>query len=195
MKKLHLIRHGATKEYERRLYYGATDVPLSENGRALLQQYKENGIYPSPEGCRFVTSGMLRTEETLKALYGEVPHEVEQGFLEMNFGKFEMKSYEELENDPEFRLWCAGDNMANVCPGGESGNQFAHRVRSALKKRLPLKEDTIAVLHGGVIWAIMSELFIDYDRTIYEWQPICGQGYTVEFENGIPTRYYPIEEK
>lgn len=193
MEKLHLIRHGATRAYENKLYYGATDVPLSENGLLLLDQYKEDGKYPSPENCRIITSGMLRTEQTLSAIYGDIPHSVMPELAEMNFGAFEMCSYNDLKDDPSFIKWCSGDNMSNVCPGGgESGAIFAARVRKAAAELLKSPQDTIAVLHGGVIWAIMSMLFPDCERTIYTWQPVCGKGYTVEFKDSAPLSFFPI---
>lgn len=193
MEKLHLIRHGATEAYEKRLYYGSTDVPLSENGLLLLDKYKLEGKYPSPENCRIVTSGMLRTEQTLAAIYGEAEHLVIPELAEMRFGDFEMHSYNDLKDDPAFLEWCSGDNMANVCPGGgESGNIFAARVRGATAELLKSPVDTIAVVHGGVIWAIMSMLFPESEMSIYSWQPVCGKGYTITFKDGVPDTYFPI---
>ena len=37
MNTLYMIRHSLTEGNERRLYYGATDLPLSENGRTLCR--------------------------------------------------------------------------------------------------------------------------------------------------------------
>ena len=66
---IYLIRHGKTRANEEHRYCGSTDLPLSEGGRAELNAL----TYRLPEGLRFVTSGMLRTEQTLQALFGDVP--------------------------------------------------------------------------------------------------------------------------
>ena len=49
MRKVCLIRHGATAANEKRLYYGATDLSVSENGRKELEKLREKGG-PFPQG-------------------------------------------------------------------------------------------------------------------------------------------------
>ena len=166
---IYLIRHGKTQANAMSLYCGSTDVPLSEEGREELRQ-----IHYHIPNVRFLTSGMKRTNETLKILFGDVPFEEDPGFREVDFGVFEMYSYEQLKDDPAFRAWCTGDNETNVPPGGESGAQMKARVVKAFS-RLP--EDTVLVCHGGVIAAIMAHLFPEEQKTRYEWQPKNGRGY------------------
>ena len=93
MSALYLIRHSLTEGNERRLYYGATDLPLTEAGRALCRSLR--GSYDLPDGVAFATSGMLRAEETLELLFGDVPHERFPDLREAEMGIFEMKSYDE----------------------------------------------------------------------------------------------------
>ena len=62
MNRLVLLRHGRTEGTERHLYYGATDLPLLEDGVQDLQLAAARGVYPSPDGFTFVTSGMLRAK-------------------------------------------------------------------------------------------------------------------------------------
>ena len=76
MNRLVLLRHGRTEGTERHLYYGATDLPLLEDGVQDLQLAAARGVYPSPDGFTFVTSGMLRANQTLRAIYGDVPFSV-----------------------------------------------------------------------------------------------------------------------
>lgn len=164
-----LIRHGTTEANERHLYCGSTDLPLSPAGLAALK----------PVECpatRFVISGMLRTRQTLNTLFGDVDFSVEPDFREIDFGVFEMHSYEELKEDPDYLRWISGDNEANVPPGGESGLQMRQRVLAAFS-RLP--EDTAVITHGGVIAAIMESLFPEEGKNRYQWQPRPGQGYVI----------------
>ena len=122
--KITLIRHGMTEANEKHLYCGKTDIPLSEAGIAQLESLKEEEAYPvSPEGL-FVTSGLLRCRQTLEILYGDVESVTEPDLQEMDFGVFEMHSYEELKNRDDYQAWITGDNEKNVTPGGESGAQM-----------------------------------------------------------------------
>ena len=166
-----LIRHGKTEANEKRLYCGSSDLPLSQKGREELRQLH----YDIPN-VRFLTSGMKRTNETLKILFGEVPYEEDPRFREVNFGTFEMRGYNELKDVPEYQTWCTGDNEANIPPGGESGVQMTRRVLEAFSE---IREDTVLICHGGVIAAIMDHLFPDENKSRYEWQPKNGCGYVI----------------
>ena len=178
--RLILIRHGNTAANERHLYCGATDLPLSESGRSALAARR--AAVPDARGCRVLTSGMRRCEETLAILFGEVPHEADAAFREMDFGAFEMRSYEEMKNDPDYIAWISGDNEANETPGGESGQIMTARVTAGLLRLIADGRDTLLVTHGGVIAAIMAYLFSAEGKNRYEWQPRPGGGYVVEIE-------------
>jgi alpha-ribazole phosphatase len=101
---------------------------------------------------------------------------VDSRFREVDFGIFEMQSYHEIKDTPEFQTWLTGDNEANVPPGGESGLQMKQRVLEAFAE---IQEDTVLVCHGGVIAAIMAELFPEANMTRYQWQPANGYGYVI----------------
>ena len=119
MNRLVLLRHGRTEGTERHLYYGATDLPLLEDGVQDLQLAAARGVYPSPDGFTFVTSGMLRANQTLRAIYGDVPFSVIGDLREVNFGIFEMKSYEDLKTEPATGF--------GTCRRGENHSQTAKR--------------------------------------------------------------------
>ena len=172
MRNLYLIRHGKTQANLEHRYCGSTDLPLSDAGIAELKQLH----YEIPN-ARFFTSGMLRTEQTLALLFGPVPHTPLPDFREVDFGRFEMHTYEELKENPDYLAWITGDNMANIPPEGESGNQMTVRVLSALVA-LP-EENTVLVTHGGVIAAIMEHLFPEEQKNRYQWQPQPGHGYHI----------------
>ena len=173
--KIVLIRHGRTEANERRLYCGSTDLPLSEGGRETLRASRL--LIPPVE--RYITSGMARCDETLRLLCGDVPRQVRRGFREIDFGAFEMHSYEELKDDQAYQIWISGDNEANVPPCGESGDQMRRRVRRAFARVCRQGRDALIVTHGGVIAAIMSDLFPGEGRSRYEWQPQPGRGYLI----------------
>ena len=171
---VYLIRHGKTEANEKGLYCGSTDLPLSESGARELR-----GLRYDIKNVRFLTSGMKRTNETLKLLFGDVRFESDSRFREMDFGIFEMRSYEQLKRDPTYQAWLVGDNEENVPPRGESGQQMRRRVVQAFSE---LIEDTLIVTHGGCIVAIMQHLFPEENKNRYDWQPRCGHGYAVSTE-------------
>lgn len=170
-----LLRHGFTEANENHLYCGSTDLPLSPAGRAALRRMD----LPAA-GTRFITSGRKRCNETLEAVFGPVPKEIEPDFREVDFGDFEMKSYEMLRDDPAYQAWLTGDNDKNVPPHGESGEQMKERVIAAFARVQKDGRDAVIVTHGGVIAAIMEHLFPDEGKNRYEWQSPNGGGYIIE---------------
>ena len=168
-----LIRHGQTDANERHLYCGSTDIPLSCAGRKKLRLIH----YPAPDAKLFLTSGMLRCNETMEILFPHRSWQVCPDLREINFGAFEMRSYEELKDDPEYQIWLSGDHMVNVPPGGESGATMTGRVMAAFYRITKSGENTVIVTHGGVISAIMGVLFPDENKNWYQWQPEPGGGY------------------
>lgn len=184
MMRIVLLRHGRTEGNERMLYYGSTDVPLSLGGREELHTLRAAGGYPDIAGMRVYTSGMRRTEETLDILYGAVPHAAVPAMRELDFGDFEMHTYEELKDDPRFVAWCQGDNERNVTPGGESGEQADRRALAGFEELLRRGEDFLLVCHAGPISAIMSRLFPRKEKNRFYWLPDNGRGYLLTLEDG-----------
>ena len=177
---LTLIRHGLTEGNLRRLYYGSTDIPLTETGIAALRELKAAGGYPAAE--RYYTSGMRRAEQTFSLLYGDVPHEVWPDLREISFGIFEGKSYDELNGRADYAAWLAGDWFGNVPPGGESFAQAQARILAGLARMQAQREDILAVVHGGTVLTIMQALFPEEEKNGYEWQPRPGGGYRLDLE-------------
>lgn len=160
---IYLIRHGKTEANEKHIYCGSTDLPLSESGQAEL-----DNMYYDIKNVRFITSGMKRTDATMRILFGEVPYEIDPRFREVDFGIFEMHSYDQLKDTPEYQAWLTGDNECNIPPQGESSVQMKARVLQAFSE---IKEDTCIITHGGVTVAIMEHLFPHEGKNRYQWQP------------------------
>lgn len=189
MRTLYLLRHGLTEGNARRLYYGWTDLTLSEAGRASCQ------TRPLPECDAYITSGLRRTDETLLLLTGHVPSIVLPDLREMHFGAFEMHSYAELKDDADYRRWiddCMGPGVVR-CPGGESQSEFRERVLRGGKALLETPWHTaLAVIHGGVIANLMAAWFPGEPRNFYEWQPGPCKGYSIIFEGDAPAGFEEV---
>ena len=104
----------------------------------------------------------------------------------MDFGRFEMRSYQQLKDDPDYLAWIGGDIFANVPPGGESSYQMAQRALEAFREIAATAENAVIVTHGGCIAAIMTTLFPEARKNIYEWQPHPGHGYCLRDGGYIP---------
>lgn len=179
--KLTLIRHGETEANRRRLYYGASDLPLlPESVQALRERA---GCYPTVS--HYYTSGMRRAEQTLEAIFGPVPHEILPGLREMDFGDFELHSYEQLKDNPAYQLWIQ-DVEHNRCPGGESADEVQKRSLAAVAALVARGEDCLCVTHGGVIGGLMAHWF---GGTRYDYTPAPGRGVQIVFEGGRPVTW------
>ena len=173
MKELYIIRHGQTEANEKHQYCGASDLPLSGAGAAALY-----GIRYDIPPCRFITSGMRRTEQTLQLLFGDVPHAQDVRFREIHFGEYELHTYEELKDRQDYQQWISKDGQT-APPDGENTEAFQRRVLDGLRDLLILDEPAVLVAHGGVIALIMEYLFPEKGKNRYQWQPQPGGGYRI----------------
>ena len=190
MRTLYLLRHSLTEGNERRLYYGATDLPLSDAGRALAK--RRGGERPLPPCDLYVTSGMARADETLELLTGRRPDAVLPDLAEMRFGAFEMKSYAMLKDDADYQRWirdCMGPGLMR-CPGGESQSEFRARTLRGGEALVALSWTTaLAVIHGGGIANLMGAWFPDAGKGFFDWQSGPCEGYVVRFDGGAAREY------
>ena len=162
-----LIRHSLTEANEKLQYCGRTDMALSPKGIALANEIAQTDKYKVKLNCKFFSSGMKRTDETLAILFGAVGFEPLPGLREMDFGVFEMLSYEELKDRRDYKGWITGDNSKNICPGGESAVEMGNRVLRAFESVLRYP-DAVVVTHGGVIAAIMAHYFPHEEKNRYQ---------------------------
>lgn len=191
MKRLILIRHSLTTGNERRWYYGSADLPLSDAGRTLCKD--KRGQLPVSQSAQFATTGMLRTEQTLQLLFGDVPHAVFPSLREMALGRFECRTYDELKDDADYQRWLSDVDGAFVIPGGESNAGFARRVEQGVQSLLRKYDgELVVVCHGGTIRRAMSALFPDSGRSFWDWKAEPCGGYLIDFRNSAPISYQSI---
>ncbi|QHI72761.1 histidine phosphatase family protein [Aminipila terrae] len=199
---IHLIRHGTTEGNIKRWYYGSTDLPLLEEGKAMIASLKEGNIYPEIVEADFYTSGLIRTEETFNVIFGDIDHEILEDFKEMSFGDFEKHSYEDLKDIPHYQKWISDKTGHTSPPNGESPQDFRVRVSRGFNHLIALHKlkefsvrhsgkeaHSVVVCHGGVISAVMMECFPAEDKNFYTWIPEPGHGYTLKIEEGKPVSY------
>ncbi len=131
-----LLRHGQTPLSAERRFAGRGDIPLTETGelqaKAAAQRLAGRGI------DRIVTSPLGRAQRTAAAVAAATgaPVEVDDGWLETDFGQWEGLSYAEaMERWPdEMTAWMGDTSVAP--PGGESFAATSRRVLAALDRLL-----------------------------------------------------------
>ena len=202
---IHFIRHGITEGIQRKWYYGSTDIPLVDEGVTALNEFKDQGIYPELGDADVYTSGMLRANQTLHVIYGDVPFTPITNLREMSFGRWECKTYDEISLEPEHDDWMADKDGSFCFPDGDSILGFYERIREGLReltgfhrmKELAHRHDgkdavSIIVCHGGTIAATMEHWFPGDRENFWQWIPVTGRGFTVEFEDGKAVGYKEI---
>lgn len=188
--KLILIRHGLTEGNVRQLYYGSTDLPLLPEGVEALQKQAAAGIYPTG-AKRYYTSPLIRTQQTLKNIYGDVPFTVVDDLREMPFGIFEMATYDEIKDHPLYQGWKGDTFSTYVGPGGESWEMVALRGDKALREIIARGEDAVCVTHGGLIGSVMTMWFPGRIRPFVD-TPEPGKGFILTVEDGEVKDFTPI---
>ncbi len=132
-----LLRHGETPLSAERRFAGRGDIPLTETGRlqakAAAQRLAARG------GVQLiVTSPLQRARLTADAVAAATgaPVEVDDGWIETDFGEWEGLSYAEaMERWPgEVAAWMKDTSVAP--PGGESFAAAGRRVLAALGRLL-----------------------------------------------------------
>ena len=153
---LHLLRHTKTACNDG-ICYGFADVELANTFTQDLKtvQQKISGITFS----RIYSSPLKRCAMLAQSLNcnGQVIYD--DRLKELNFGRWENKSWDEISQTPEAVAWF--DDFINIpCPQGESYSMLRNRAETFLNdvtKRHSL-DSALVVTHGGTIRAMISLL-------------------------------------
>lgn len=176
MLKLLLIRHGSTPGNLKGRYIGITDESLSDAGRVELENFR----YEKPD-LLFV-SPLKRCRETAEILFPGQPQLIIQDLAEMNFGIFENKNYQELDDDDRYQAWVDSGCLDQI-PQGESKDSFQKRILTGLTKAIDKCLDeqvsyAALAVHGGTIMAIMEKCE-DSGEPFYHWHVKNGQSHVI----------------
>jgi Fructose-2,6-bisphosphatase len=180
--QIYLIRHGKTKGNIERRYMGSTNENLCNIGISELKKIN----YPKVD--YILCSPMKRCLETADIIYADankLNYKEMELLKEIDFGKFENKTYEELRENKDYCLWL--NSMGENGSTGESKTEFINRCvfgfKNIVGKLLDLEDKkgselSIAlIVHGGTIMAILSKL-AKIEREYYNWQVENAYFYT-----------------
>ena len=148
MSDLFLIRHGPT---HLKSMVGWSDVQADLSDTAKLAC-----LYALlPKDGYVVSSDLRRAVETADALQlpqTRLPHET--GLRELNFGDWELKTFQEIDHIDHDRVFSFYDNPGESrAPKGESWNGFCARVNSAVDRLMKSYPNypLVIVCHFGVV--------------------------------------------
>ena len=157
--RLYFARHGESEGNVKRLFYGVTDLALTDRGREQARELGEKLAGIHIERC--LASPLSRAAETARlALAGrDVPLELCDGLKEQHMGDFENKDYARLlEEFPEQVTGMLEDWSLFPPPGGESYEQVYGRTGAVIRSVLERGEDTLIVGHNGALATIFVRL-------------------------------------
>lgn len=167
--RVYLVRHGATTLSAEDRFAGATDVPLSDLGRAQVESLAAR-LATDPIAA-FYASPMGRTMETARIL--AAPHRKEpiarEGLREINHGRWEERTRAEVERlyPEEYARW-ETDPFSFAPEGGESGLGVTARALPALLEIVSshANEHVVIASHKATIRLLVSSL-LGFDARTY----------------------------
>jgi alpha-ribazole phosphatase len=156
--RLVVIRHGHTEGNETARYIGKTDIPLSKNGLNEIENIAKEFEYPYVK--KVYSSPTLRCIQTARILFPDTELVTLDGIRELDFGKFENRSVEELIDLPEYKEWLKG-GLDKRPPNGESMEELCVRTYKALNEIvMDMMNDGIThsavITHAGIISNMLS---------------------------------------
>jgi broad specificity phosphatase PhoE len=153
-----LVRHGETDGNSSVRFHGSGDVELSEAGRDHMRRVGQ-GL--AGEWFDLVVASPLRRSwEGARIVAAGAPVRVEADFREIDFGRWEGLTAEEIEaSDPIlYRDW--QERVPGFeFPGGETRKSFLERVHRGVDALLASgARSALLVLHKGPVRAIAARL-------------------------------------
>ncbi len=147
MTKFLLIRHALTDSVGKRLSGRTPGVPLNTEGQAQAQQLAMRladvpiaAIYSSPLERAAQTAAPLAAQHGLETI-------VSDDFLELNFGDWTNRTFQELQNQPKFQQFNNFRSNTRI-PGGELMLEAQARIVGGLHK--------LGAQHVGQTVAVVS---------------------------------------
>lgn len=146
---VHLIRHEKTKANVEGKYLGWTDESIVYQKADCLVPIRAKDVYGSD---------LKRCRETARLYFPDARYHPFFGLRELNFGDFEMKTYEDLKEDARYRRWIDDPGKATP-PNGESFAEFEKRVLDCFRQIVAGSGEYVFVVHGGVIRLLLAALY------------------------------------
>lgn len=159
MTRLVIIRHGPTHWNAGKKLQGHSDIPLSEEGRAVVATWQlPEALTDGQAGLAWVSSPLSRALETARMLGAPDDIALEDRLREIGYGEWEGLTYRDIADAiGEDRLEAMqAQGLDYRAPGGETRRALHDRVASWLADVAAAGRPTLAFAHQGVIRALVA---------------------------------------
>lgn len=187
---MYFLRHGQTAASRSNAFCGSIDPDLTAEGREMAQEFA--AAYKKLKWAAVFCSPMKRARDTGRPLCEAIGIEpqVRDGLKEINYGKWEGKSVEEVEKQfhDDYIKWLA-DPGWNPPTDGEPAVAISHRVVQVMEEITKHYADgnVLLVSHKATIRiALCSLLGIDVGRFRFRLGCPVGSVSVVEFSRHGP---------
>lgn len=155
--KIYLVRHGQSVGNVQELWYGSSDLPLTDLGREQARQAGEK-LREVPFSACYVSPLSRARDTAALVMEGRTePQIIVPDLREQHMGLFEPKSVPQIRaEDPAFFQALMSD-WVHICPpeGEPYDTGLAPRVAKVLDDILAKGEDCLIVAHNGpLVYAI-----------------------------------------
>ena len=139
-----LIRHGETAWTLTGQHTGATDIPLTDNGRRFAERLRL--VLAKQTFARVFVSPMQRARETCELVGLGTMAVIDPDLAEWNYGEYEGLTPEQIqEKAPGWLIFRDG------CPGGEMPGQVCVRVERVIARARAVEGDVALFAHGHLL--------------------------------------------
>jgi len=147
--RVYLVRHGETEWSLSGQHTGVTDIPLTENGRAVARRLRP--ILAEPSFTLVLTSPLRRARETCELAGLGARAALEPDLKEWDYGEYEGLTPKQIQaRAPDWMLFRDG------CPGGESPRQVGTRVDRVIARVRAVAGDAALFAHGHVLRVLVA---------------------------------------
>lgn len=161
--ELHLLRHGAVQDLERRVVRGQMDVALSERGLSQSRALATWAGQHLPQPARLYSSDLARCSDLGKLLSDvwSLPLEESSELREQSMGRWEGHAWEEITEWDGPRVTAYWDDYVHTRPpDGESLLELSERANDWWQRTLSecAGQRLVVVTHVGFIRAMLCNL-------------------------------------
>jgi len=148
-RKVYVVRHGETAWSLSGQHTGVTDIPLTENGRAVARRLQP--ILVTESFSLVLTSPLSRARETCElAGLGNLAV-IEPSLVEWNYGEYEGLTPKQIRAmRPGWMIFRDG------CPGGETPQQVGERADRVIARARAASGDVALFAHGHIFRVLVA---------------------------------------
>jgi broad specificity phosphatase PhoE len=147
--EVYVVRHGETAWSLSGQHTGVTDIPLTENGRAVARRLQP--ILAKGSFSLVLTSPLGRARETCELAGVGNRGVVERDLMEWNYGEYEgLRPKEIRARRPGWLIFRDG------CPGGETPEEVGARADRVIARVRAAPGDVALFAHGHIFRVLVA---------------------------------------